>query len=520
MYKSILFCKEPFSLEARRRDETYFSSEMLEDLNLNQLIYSVSTGGNREHISKLLQTPLKDSEEVYFRQAIFRDLEGEVLRDGVFAFVKALEYVDEKLMSLERLVYEEQREVFFLNVVNEYCNAINHFLNVLKDACISSKGLLMVLECFEKYVRSDFYQRLNEKNQLLVKQLSEISYSITFQEDAIVISDGTQTEDYNKVLLELFQQFLPEGKRKGYCRKVSSGINMNPIEYRIMQCVRKLNSQVFRAIHEFYHNYVDFREEFVKCFCEEIKFYTSYLKYITSLRAQHYPFTYARFTDNIEQTQIEAGYDLVLGIKLLSRNTELVWNDFCCLENERVYIVTGPNQGGKTTFSRMLGQIYYLSMLGVPVPARKASIVFPKGIFTHFEHEEVAYNDNGKLQDDLIRMKNILDNATDNCLILINEMLSSTSYKDALQIGGEIVRKLQVTNNISVYVTFVDELTKMNSRAVSMVSVVQDFGQGNRTYKIIRQNADGSAYAKTLADKYDLSYTKIKTRLHQNVQGR
>ena len=152
MYTSILFCKEPFSLEERNKDEIYFGSEMLEDLNLNQLIYSVSAGGKREHILKMLQTPLKDSEEVYFRQSIFRDLEDEALRDEVFTLVKALEYVDEKLLSLERLVYEEQREVFFLHIVNEYCSAINHFWSVLKDTSINSSGFKMVFECFEEYV--------------------------------------------------------------------------------------------------------------------------------------------------------------------------------------------------------------------------------------------------------------------------------------------------------------------------------------------------------------------------------
>lgn len=519
MYTSILFCKEPFSLEERNKDEIYFGSEMLEDLNLNQLIYSVSAGGKREHILKMLQTPLKDSEEVYFRQSIFRDLEDEALRDEVFTLVKALEYVDEKLLSLERLVYEEQREVFFLHIVNEYCSAINHFWSVLKDTSINSSGFKMVFECFEEYVSSDYYRKLNEENQQLISQYSEICYSITFQEDAIVIADGAKTSDFNSELLALLQQFLPEGKRKGYCRKVSGGINMNLIEYRIMQCVRKMNAQAFRVIQAFYHYYSDFREVFVRCFCEEVQFYASYLKYIAPLRAQQYPFTYTHFADNIEQTQIEAGYDLVLGIKSLGRNTEMVWNEFCCLKNERVFVVTGPNQGGKTTFSRMLGQIYYLSILGVPIPAQKASIVFPKGIFTHFEHEEVAYHDKGKLQDDLVRMRYILDNATDGCLILINEMLSSTSYKDAIQIGEKIIEKLQMSNNISIYVTFVDELSRINKEVVSMVSEVQSLEHGKRTYKIRRQNADGLAYAKALADKYNLSYEKIKSRLYQNMQG-
>lgn len=515
-YKSILFCKEPFDLKERKRDEKKFSRDMLTDLNLNQLFYSVSNGRNREYVEALLQTPLHDLEEVYFRQAVFGDLECEALRNGVFSFVGTLEYVDEKLVSLEKMVYEEQKEALFLNIVNKYCNAINDFYEILKNVSLKSEGFKMVLTCFENYVTSDFYHAMNEENQLFVERLSEISYNIIFQEGDIIITNAGKREDFNTELLELFQPILEEGKRTGYCRKVTRGIDMNPVEISIMECVKKMNPNIFKQIHEFRKRYSGFYDEFVKRFCEEIQFYINYLKYTAPLMERKRPFTYTHFVDNMEQTKIEDGYDLVLGIKLLNGDIETVPNDFECMENERVFIITGPNQGGKTTFSRMLGQLYYLSMLGVPVPARKVSIVFPKGIFTHFEHEEVAYHDNGKLQDDLLRMRDILNHATDNCLIIMNEMLSSTSYQDALQIGKKIIEKLENTNNISIYVTFVDELSKLSGKVVSMVSMVQSSEHTRRTYKMKRNPANGVVYAKSLADKYDLSYEKIKIRLCKN----
>lgn len=518
LYKSLLFCKEPFSLKERKRDETMFCREILADLNINQLIASVSNGKNREFIETLLQLPLNDMEEVYFRHAIFRDLECDVLRNGVFSLVGTMEYVDEKLLSLERLVYEEQKEALFLNIVNKYCNAVNCFYEILKNGSVQSAGFRMVFACFEKYVTSDFYRVMNEENQLFVKKLSEISYNINFREDAIFITGGSETEDFNAELLTLFQPFLTEGKRSGYCRNITSGINMNPVEAEILQCVRKLNPEIFEQIHGFRKRYAGFYNEFLKCFCEEIQFYISYLKYIAPLVRRKKAFAYTHFVDTLEQTKIEGGYDPVLGMKLLNETEGPVVNDFCCLKNERVFVITGPNQGGKTTFSRMIGQIYYLSLLGVPVPAKSVSIVFPKGIFTHFEHEEVAYHDNGKLQDDLLRMREILNHATEDCLIIMNEMLSSTSYQDALQIGKKIIEKLTMKSNISIYVTFVEELSKTNGKVVSMASTVQSEENNKRTYKIIRKEANGLVYAQSLADKYDLSYGKIKQRISRNRQ--
>ncbi len=484
---------------------------VLADLNLDQAFRTIATGREEYDLIGIFAAPLQAPRYVEYRQAVFRDLERPEIRESVDGFASSLRTMRSARDRSGKLRNEFQRARWYLEAADQYCRAVRELSDALDRTAPTSDGLRSTTTFLREYRFSPAYRQLESETRQLTEELARVRYGVLIQGDRITVRPFSDDPDLGREIDAAFRRFRDEPvPDKGY--RFPEHPEMNYVEESIQERVALLFPREFARLREYPGRHPEFVDPGVARLDREIQFFLAYLDAVAKLRADGRSFSYPEILEGATEVSARATFDLALALQLSKRATPIVPNDVQLSPAERIFVVTGPNNGGKTTFARMFGQLHHLAALGGPVPGESVRLSLCDRVYTHFERGEAVADLRGKLLDELVRLRAILDRATPRSVLVLNETFGSATVEDGLRLGEEILRRVIDRGARCVYVTFLDELSALGPSVVSIVSTVRPDDPAVRTYRLVRQPADGRAYAFALARKHGLTSEALRER--------
>jgi len=284
---------------------------------------------------------------------------------------------------------------------------------------------------------------------------------------------------------------LHRRRGRGLVARITSLASRSEYVYRIAdrdeQGARTLGELRGRAINEVANTAAQSGEHirgFFNLLRAELGFYIGALNLHTQLTAKGEPTCLPTPVAAGRYTLTARGmYEPCLTLRTESR---VVGNDING-EDKPLVVITGANQGGKSTFLRSAGIAQLMMQCGMFVAAQALSANVCEGVFTHFKREEDTTMTSGKLDEELARMSEITDALSANCVVLFNESFAATNEREGSQIAREIITALIDTGTKVLFVTHMYDLAHglhSDQRERGLFLRAERQADGRRTFRL------------------------------------
>ncbi len=476
------------------------------DLNLDQVIEKLTLRWGRE-VAGFFRSYPDSPEEAAYRRAIYGDIKKEAVYEALLSFIEDLNKTESLRREKEKVMAPIQKAVWHVREIGAYCEAYEALESRLSSIELSSAGLNTFLNILRDILDSGGYRKMKERSDALMRKIRKLRFVIIYDKDRMQVEvkelegEGAYEEmlkrERNKEIRHLQNPFRADSM-------------LNEIEAACLEIVLKKKPDFFNDIMSTAEETADYEKPVLKRFEKEIIFYISFCSMQRELMKEGLVFSTPKsdMTGRMEATGL---YDLALAQTSLYTDKEVVSNDFYYDEGERFFVLTGPNQGGKTTFARSLGQLVFLSNMGLDVPASSANVWFFPNIQTHFSVEESVETGKGKLKEELTRLSPMMGENRKGTFVIINELFTTAANYDAQIMGKTVLSHFIDLGCMGIYVTHIAELSEGREGIVSLRAGFDE--NKTPTFKILRGAPDDSACAEKVVSKYRLSYDQLKERL-------
>lgn len=517
-FQSILFgTKEP---ELCKETPDFFH-----DLQLDYLLEQILEQGKGYETYRYFYTFPGDKELIRYRQQIGRDMESEELCTVVRSFCRSLQ----ESRKIHNLSLESKGEIqgatYHLQAATLYWEALEKLQEELANVNFSSEGM----QNFASFVGKEITVQKEQGFETALMQanrfFSELSFQLSMDPDKLMVvenSEGIKTDgkkekkeplkNYFEELAKLLGQ-EPEEKNNAMTDIFPDPLEISYLENVLIGLLKKSKPQVFQEIWSFKEKFPQIYSPVLLRFEEEVQFYLCFQKFKIRTRGMGYPMCLPEVSEKQEFSGREV-YDLALVWKQADSDYTVVSNNFSLKEKPSFFVVTGPNQGGKTTFARSMGQAVYFALMGLCANAEAFRMPMFQGISTHFEAEETLQSNSGKLKEEINRLIPMMSRIQNRQhFVILNELFTTATTHDALLMGRKVMESFLERECYGIYVTHIQELAEETDAIISLVAQLEPGEESRRTYRMLPMKAQGYGYSDALVKKFHLEYEDIVRRL-------
>ncbi len=541
------------------------TAEAINDLSIDFLLDNLTDIRNeREHIFNLMTQVTDDPVVIKYRCDVFEDfLRFPELRAAMEELVKRLA----DLKDLSRFQKDQEGPSLWslinrLREIDDYVTCITAIKNILEKLDVRSEGMLTLRQIVTDIDRESGFPQLKadiDETMEKARKLKSITIGVNLDDMLRPMSSGVlslnDTYFSDAGLMKRFMNFTnkEDGLHKGadvsdirrfhpanpntasvgfvsyQTSAVSNDIAVqssatgrdalsNAIKAPVTNIMKKTCDEIKSTIKR----YVNISGYMLINLMPEILFYVRWSELIDKIIEKGMPVCKAEILPPDER---KCSFKEIYNLKLAINNVNgddinIITNDIDFDDERRIYILTGPNRGGKTIFTQAVGLAMMLAQWGIYVPAASAAVSPCDNMYTHFPADENDTVDLGRLGEESKRLSEIFDMATSRSFMMLNESLATTSVAEGLFIAKDVVKAMRYLGVRCIFNTHMHELARSldelnngvegSSRVESLVTGVQ---RGERSFKVAIAPPQGVSYAKDIAKKYGVTFDQIKSSL-------
>jgi energy-coupling factor transporter ATP-binding protein EcfA2 len=442
-----MFADSDFRLERAPR---VGEEDLIADLELNVLWQAMAQCDEVvwESASTAILDGLTTPEQIRYRQAVLADClaNRDVVREIYALAVQAV--ADEK--QVYRGMYSSRGEALVrrsITILELHTGALKRLRQMAEHSAggFRSAGFVRFFETIRTELDEDYF-----------REVAEHLRALRFRDGVVGTARLGKLGQGVEYVLRFPQRshrllrFLPPS-----IGRPSFSWTIPPRDDAGSQAMGALRDRVLALVANSVGQSADHVTSFFTALRVELGFYVGCINLSDPLSAKGEPLSMPEPHEPGSQVRRAQGlYDPCLSLRIQAR----VQSNDLRADGKPLIIVTGANQGGKSTFLRSVGLAQLMMQAGMFVAADRYAATIVGGVFTHYKREEDATMVSGKFDEELARMSALTKAITAGDLLLCNESFAATNEREGSEIAGEVIRAMTDNGSTVVFVTHLYEL--------------------------------------------------------------